>query len=492
MPSKSIAQNSLFVFLARGIDTLGGILIILLTARYLVSQYTTAINGQFAVVVTLIGLTFTLSNAGLAQIIIRDVSRDKTLTHSYLRSAFILRVLFGILSALIVIGVSHFMTLDPVMRIGILIAVTSEMGTVVSWNYINLFNAYERMDYEAISSFIFRLLTLLFTVVCILLKLHWVYFFVAMAIGSFSRMAYVYWEGQKLVRNTTVQEKPVELYKHMKWIFLQALPIGFALLLTQGYLRIDILLLKFLVKGPQADTQVAYFFYPYRLLIEMNILPVPIIMALFPVMSRKSFTETKAIDVQGIKDLFLPAFKFFFIFSLPVMIFGYLYATPIMTTLFTDKFAPSGPCLQILVWSSFFVFVELLMEHVLIATGHQKVLFFSNGACLAVNFVVDFILIKYAQMGHIGASIGTVCAYTIIFIILTYYTSKIVPIREMLGQLPRPLLAGILCAGCFYFLRDYLWFLMIPLGFLVYIGLLFLIRTFSEKEIDFLKSIAGR
>src|SRR5208283_5901117 len=103
-----------------------------------------------------------------------------------------------------------------------------------------------------------------------------------------------------------------------------------------------------------------------------NIFPLALTTALFPVLSR-------AGQSNDIENIFVSTFKLYFILSLPVMIFGFLYASPIITTIFTDAFARSGTCLQILIWSTFFVFIELLISHSLIATGRQSALYIASG-----------------------------------------------------------------------------------------------------------------
>lgn len=471
--SKTVARNSLFILIARGMDAGIGMLLIWVSARYLLANFGVDVNGKYAYVIILIGLVFSLANAGLAQIVIRDVAVDKSLAPSYLRASLILRLLLGILCSVIIFLLANYLPITRGMKYGLLIAIVSEMLNVVSANYISLFNAFERMDYEAIATIIFRSVCLALTLLIVWLKWNWVWLFVVTATGNFLRLAYVLW-----ISRSIVTPAPNHDWERVKTIFVSALPIGISVLLTQGYLRIDGLI----IQRYSLYREIAYFYYPYQILLQLNIFPLALTTALFPVLSR-------AGQSNDIENIFVSTFKLYFILSLPIMVFGFLYASPIITTLFTDAFARSGTCLQILIWSTFFVFVELLMNHSLIATGRQSALYIGSGTCLVVNASVDFILIKYYHLGAVGASIGTISSYVALFLVLLYFVSQTVSLKKILQQIPRPLCAGLFCGLIFYPFRGYLWYLMIPLGLLVYIAILFIIRTFTEKEINMFRSL---
>ncbi len=471
--SKTVARNSLFILIARGMDAGIGMLLIWVSARYLLANFGVDVNGKYAYVIILIGLVFSLANAGLAQIVIRDVAVDKSLAPSYLRASLILRFLLGILCSVIIFLLANYLPITRGMKYGLLIAIVSEMLNVVSANYISLFNAFERMDYEAIATIIFRSVCLALTLLIVWLKWNWVWLFVVTATGNFLRLAYVLWRSRSIVTPA-----PNHDWERVKTIFLSALLIGISVLLTQGYLRIDGLI----IQRYSLYREIAFFYYPYQILLQLNIFPLALTTALFPVLSR-------AGQSNDIESIFVSTFKLYFILSLPIMVFGFLYASPIITTLFTDAFARSGTCLQILIWSTFFVFVELLMNHSLIATGHQSALYIGSGTCLVVNASVDFILIKYYHLGAVGASIGTISSYIALFLVLLYFVSQTVSLKKILQQIPRPLIAGLLSGLIFYPFRGYLWYLMIPLGLLVYISILFIIRTFTEKEMSMFRSL---
>lgn len=477
---KTVLKNSLFVLLARVVDVGGGILLIWLSARYLVKYFGISTNGEYVYLSTLVGLAFTLANAGLAQIIIRDVARDRSLAPAYLSSAMVLRVLLGVLAVLILLGAAFVTSMSPVLKWGLVLAMVAEFGNVIAWNYINLFNAYERMEYEAYAAILFRGFCLAGTGIVILYKLHWLALFLVNGIGSYSRMYYV----MRLSRKIDLPAGKMD-FQQVKQLFIEALPIGIALLLTQGYLRIDVILLKALSNFKE----VALFYYPYRILLELHILPLALTTAIFPVLSRAVNSEENNNTGEAFENIFLKAFKLYWIISLPIMVFIYFYAEPLITLLFTKAFTSSGFCLKILIWGTFFVFVELLMSHALIAQGKQKALYIANGTCLAVNLSVDYLLIMVYKMGAIGASIGTLSAYTALFIVLIYHLLDSISWKKVILLLPKPFVAGMLAFGMSYFLQGMAWYRVVPLGLLIYGVALVGLKTFSREEIELFKKM---
>ncbi len=477
---RTVFKNSIFVLIARGVDVGGGILLIWLSARYLVKYFGIEVNGEYVYLATLVGLAFTLANAGLAQIIIRDVARNRELAPDYLASALVLRVLLGLLAVILLLGVAFFTSMPPQLKWGLLVAMAAEFGNVIAWNYINLFNAFEHMEYEAYAAILFRLFCLAGTGLVILFKLHWLVLFLVTGIGAYARLFYVIQLSKKLA----IPAGTMELSR-VKTLFLEALPIGIALLLTQGYLRVDVILLKVLSNFKE----VALFYYPYRILLELHILPLALTTALFPVLSRAVHSHDRGDADDPFELIFLKAFKLYWILSLPIMIFVFYYAEPLITLIFTQAFASSGLCLKILIWGTFFVFSELLMSHALIAQGKQKALYIANGTCLAVNLGVDYLLIMHFKMGAVGASIGTLSAYSALFLILFYHLRGSIRLMEIIKLLPKPFLAAALAFGMSYFLLGLSWYRVIPLGLTVYGMGLILLKTFSRDEIDLFKKM---
>ena len=107
------------------------------------------------------------------------------------------------------------------------------------------------------------------------------------------------------------------------------------------------------------------------------------------------------------------------------------------------------------------------------------------GNCV-VNIVLNLVLIP--KLSLYGAAISTVVSELFYFAGYFFIISRNFGIISLSSVLAKPILASLIM-GIFLFYFDYNIFLSIPMGVLVYVLSMFLMKAADDEEIKMVKSV---
>jgi O-antigen/teichoic acid export membrane protein len=487
----TIAKNSFFVLLARIVDIISAFVLMYLIARYL----DLATFGQYGFIINFVTLLFPLGYVGISQITIREVAQNRKQTHQFLRASLLLRVGLSIILIGIIIFISLFTRQDTTgLFLAILLMAISESLSIYSLSFLDILNAYELMHYDTLSTMVYRLTTLVITVMIILLKGSLWYLFLALVLATLVKMVFLFYVYLKKIAplQPTTSEIAIEpLYSNIQQTLIylgkQAAPIAVAFLITQAYMKTGVLFLRAL----SSPEQIAIFYAPLRLLFQFQFIPFALSMALFPVFSRIAKPQQENVPIQNqqeeLSTLFIRAFKFSVILCIPVIVIFLLLAKPVILLIFGNKFSDAAPCLQILMISFPVTFLELLMNNFLISIKRQKLILICNTLCLITNLGLNMLLIPY--YGALGASWATSIAYLVLFVAFFYFIRQYTGAKSLLTTFPKPLLAGVGMALILYFTYPINWIIFGFLSSIIYLLLIYILKGVTPREIQTIKSI---
>jgi O-antigen/teichoic acid export membrane protein len=176
---------------------------------------------------------------------------------------------------------------------------------------------------------------------------------------------------------------------------------------------------------------------------------------------------------------------------LPIAV-GTTYIAPAIIGLFAGPgFLPqSAIALQVLIWFLPLSYFNGVTQYVLIAIDKQRFITISFAVTLAFNVAANIVLIP--RFSYVGAAMVTI-ASEIVLLIPFYYC-----VRKYIGRLPvssialRPVLSVALMGGCLWWIRDWNPLLLVAVGGAVYVGALMGLRTFSQEEMQMLRSTLPR
>ncbi len=404
-PTRRILKNTVALGVARGIDVVVMVLTAAIVSRYLGPK----LYGEYGFVVSLVTLLVSFTYFGTARVAIRNIARDKEQAETTLGTALVTRWILSFLVMVIILVLLVVMKVDRNLKIAILLTSVSQLALSAAMLYNAVFNAYEKMEYETLLTFLFQFFSLALVFSVVKLDLGFIPIFAAMALPDLSRFLF-----SKLLSNKKfIIPRIIIDTARIKAFLKDSFILGTNLLIVQVLLRVDVLLLRAMKEGKE----VALFFAPHSILVGLLVFPTAFSTALFPFLSRSAQNDHEALS-RG----FNKAFKMLAIISIFFVIVGMFFASRIITLIYGQAFIDATLSFQILLPAAIFLFLHPLLSFLLIANDRQSLLIPASAGALFVNFVLDLILIP--RYGNVGASIGSLVGYAVLFSITFYLVNR--------------------------------------------------------------------
>ena len=458
-----IFQNTSSLFSAHLIGRLGSLVItVWLMPRY----FTEGELGGYFVAIALTNLIAILTELGIQNPLIREMTLHLEQTRHYLGNALIVRSILSIIAYSIML-ISGILLYTPIIVEMIIFLGLAEIANSIAQLYRCVFRAYEEMKYEAFTVVAERGVFLfvsggailfgygLLTVCQIMLAASCVNLILSVGFTRF--------------RFTPLRFQPSR--ETVKVLMQQALPFAIGNIFNLLYFRVDaIMISKLSSEGVDANT---WYGLAYTIVNAFTILPGAFMMgAMFPVLSRAWEREKGRFPgtyTFGMRWMVLCGLPFAVGLSgLSPEITRVLFST--YTSEQVDKVATA---LQWLSWSGGLLFVTTAVLAVLRATDKRLAFSVLMGTTAFLNICLNLYLIP--RFSHVGAAIAMVIseAYVLIFGI-GYISRNIVKFRETFPILPTLLKAVFLSAVMgigLVWLKGFLsiW-ILIPLAVLFYSG----------------------
>ena len=183
--------------------------------------------------------------------------------------------------------------------------------------------------------------------------------------------------------------------------------------------------------------------------------------------------------------------KYIIIISVPVCIFGKIYALEVIVAFFGQEFSQAAFAFQVLIWSIVFTLANILNEFTITSLHREKFLIASNGGCFLLNCLLNLILVS--DYGYMGASVASVFACFLQFSINLYFITRILGGITLYHTLIQPLMANGVMLVLFYLFAAKIHFVVLSLGVLMtYLAVLLLSKTITPAELIWLKSLVVR
>jgi len=464
---KRVVKNSTFIFLTNLFGKILTLVLIIILARYLgVQDY-----GKFSFVISFVGLFAVFGNFGLGLLLKRLVSRNKKKVNYYFSNAIIISGLFNFLTFLTIILFANILRYDRsvigLIIVGALFVVFQNLKSP----FQSVYEAFEKMQYvfwTRITKIVFRLLLVLLFIFLErgILEILLVYAFVEIVMVLINLWIYNRYIGK-------ISFKPD---KKSWWkLIKQAAPFGVAGVFMTIYDKIDVTMLSKMVPSP--DLYIGYYSSAYELMSSLGFIAMSISGALAPIAFR-AFVNNKA----KLKRIFKDTFKIFMSLAVPICIGGVLLAQQIVFLIYGNDFSGAVIAFQILVWAVIFNFEMFALGLALNSMNLEKETMKATILSVIFNIVANIILIPI--YGYLAAAITTVGSVLVYFIYCFRVTQRRL-VKINLFKMLIPIVASSIAMGVIiYFLKDLLHVvILIPIGFLVYAGFLFLTKGVDMKLI---------
>lgn len=414
---------------------------------------------------------------GLQPLIVREVARDRSLAAKYLSNIIGMKLIlivltFGLLALTINVLDYPYKTVKVVCLI-----VFSTAFSAFTAVFYSIFQAFEKMEYQACGQVLNSALMLGGVIVAIrydftVTGFAALYSLVTLLIVLFSYTVlklklgnqFLDWSIHKIEVDAAFWKKTIK----------QAFPFGLAIGFVMGFYWVDSVMLS-VMKG---DKVVGWYNAAYRLVLALLIVPNSLISAIYPIMSMYHKTSKDSLRVS-----FEKSFKYLTILAMPIGAGTTLLAKKFILLIFGSAYVESTLPLQILIWSTVFIFMSQPLGNALNSIDRQAIITKVTGICVIVNVFLNLMLIpKYSL---IGSSVATVLTQVIGSFLIFISGSKVgfsIFTRDVAKIMVVTSISSILMAGFILYFRDAELMVIVPLGALLYLAILSLLGTLGRED----------
>lgn len=421
MPLNQIIKNSSFLFASDIVSKVVNVVFLAFLSRYLTPEET----GIYITVITFFSIGIALSDPGISQVIIRDISRNpEENLQRYNQSIILCTILWVSLWGFITAS-GYFMGYSS--QVVWLLAMGGLYIGVQSWGQMTsgYIQAKQEMKIVAIGN---AQVTIMFGLLGIWGLYLGIGLNVLIILLVIQGTAYwIYFMKKAMPLGLPLDKRNWNLYG-IRGLIREVLPI--AALATSGILlnRLDVIMLS-KIKGME-DT--AAYGLAVRFIDNLAMISNSVGMALFPYLSSQWEKSREEIGTTLRKS-----FQFYIIMGLGAALIVNLFASEIITIFYGYNFVGSSYVLNILIWSFLFSMMGAPYT-LLILMERDKVTGFIGRAVIIVCMNIGLNLLLIPHFGMIGAGVSTLICSVVLFYFKLDYVRGYFPVKiKLLGSYTR-------------------------------------------------------
>ncbi len=464
-------RNTALVLAARIVSRLLALVTVIAMARHVQD----AGFGQFNIVINTTAVVVVLVDLGFNTLYVREGARHPREIERYLNNVLSVKALMSVVALGVLAGAlgiqGRITFLLPAYALMVLTAYSNLLrGTLYAIQSITL---------EAVAIVLESVLLLVLILIGIATGQGVSYFLWAYA-GSYA-FSCLYFGIALAVRRGIRYRWRFETDLIRTW-FWTGLPFALTFVLTILYFKIDTLLLG----AMRGDRETGWYGLAYKPFEAILFVPMSMLNVVFPVMA--VFHRESPSKLKPAVDQFFRALVFL---GWPLTV-GSVLIAPGIAWLLRFPFPQSEPAFRILALGIVFMFAGNAFVAALNAMDRQRLFTWAAAASLAINLVLNFILIPL--YGYLGASWATVLTEVALVVIGAFLVGRSLGRVPMLRLTWRILLAGAVMGLVIFPFRDATgWGVLgvIALGIAVYAAAALVLRAVQPGELAIARGALG-
>lgn len=471
---KRIFNNISWLLISQIIASICGFIWTILMARYLgVSEY-----GIFGFAVSLTGMMSILFDLGIGIYSVRHIATDYESAPKYLGNIIPLK---GIFSTFGFIAILIVLILMKSNELTIIVTLLFAIEQIIK-KFVELMNAtfqaFEVGKYQGIGNTILNTILLVFILISIYTDIGLYGISISYILANLIALIYTYY----ILNKYYVQPKYEMDVEFCKKITIAALPFAVSFILSSVYYSIDMVMLTNIV----GNYATGIYNATYKLISVLTLFYSVYSAVIFPVMSKFYKNDVKMLLISYEKSI-----KYLMIIIIPIAIGTMIYSTDLIHLFYGSEYDGASSVLSILIWTVCLLFISGAGNNLLNASHKEVSVTKIYLIAAAFNVVLNLILIpKYS---YNGAAITTVLSDILIVAIQTYIIYKIgqKPNKKLYSDLIKIIFGSILMGFALYFLNLNMW-VAVPVGIIIYLTIIYLLRVFDNDDMYVIKEILGR
>jgi O-antigen/teichoic acid export membrane protein len=490
---KKIIWGAGIMFFGRILGKGIGYFYIMFVARLGAEQYG-MLNLGFSIASLLIVLSVLGLDAGILRyvpfyLIKKDKARVKGVLYSAISITSILSLFFFFMmfffSKQLAINIFHNSSLILIFKIFSLMIPFTALASI----FMMSLRAFQRVDYEILNREILeKTARLLFTILLILMGFGVFGASISYVISALTICTVSFFILEKKVFSfLRIKIKPIyftkELFFYSFPLFLVGilqLTINWADTLMLGYFRTTFEVGLYNAASPTAAL--------------MFIMPGALISLFLPIMIQ-FYTKKKKKEMVKIYDIIS---RWIFFVNLPVFLLITIFSKQILRIIFGQEYVSASIPLGILAFGYLMYSLAHTSNNMLYMIKKTKIIFIIYLIYTGINLILNYILIPL--YGINGAAIATSTSIIVGTLLLFLFNYKFNHLRPFRLSYLKPLFSALISIWIVYILTRiffkvvliYGFILMFMLFLLVYLGLLFLFRSFEKEDIEILRIIIDK
>ncbi len=467
---RRIVKNTSALFIAQIVSSSVSLIFGVVIARFLGDT----VFGKFAFALAFTEIFSIFASLGYNTLLVREVSRDKTLVNKYINNIFSFRVIISLILYVLIVITINLMQYPDDTKIAVYLLGIFQILEALANVFKVTFRAFERMEFEAAIIVSVHLISL--PVMMFLIYLGYGLITVCLVYVTIGLMDFVFSIllcGKKI----TMIRREFDFNFFRKTI-PTAISLSMLAIFALIYVKIDTVMLS-IMKG---DAVVGWYNAAYYMVQGFKPLQQLFMSALFPLMSF-SFVSSKDV----LKRIFERSFKYLFILGLPMAIGITLLADKIIFLIYGSNFQNSIIALQILSWDVLLVFLYGCISFLLVSIDRQHQMALLAGCTAVINIVLNLILIP--SYSYIGSAFATIIAESFLLLAYIYLSAHYFHLLPFHKIIIKPIIACSIMGLFVYFFHEMNLIVIILLAIIIYFTILFIIKAFSKDEIALMKSL---
>ncbi|WP_407421261.1 flippase [Methanobrevibacter sp.] len=471
---QTIFKNMSWLLISQIITSVCGFIWTILMARYLgVTK-----NGIFGFATSFTGILAITIDLGISTHIVRHIATDYDSAPKYLGNALPLKSILSVGNILLSLIILIIMGADElVLTVTLLFTIEMIMKSFIG-TLNGSFQAFEEGKYQGIGNTISTLLLLIFILITIYTDLDLIGIAFSYILANLIALIYEFY-----ALNKHIAKPKYELdTQFCKAIILLSIPFAITSFLYNIYYSIDMVMLTNLA----GNYATGIYNATYKLISVLTLFYSVYTAVIFPVMSRFFKDDESLLLISFEKSI-----KYLMLIIIPLAFATVVYSTDIVHLIYGQQYEAASEPLCILIWTVCFLFISGACNTLLNAS-HKETTVTKIYAIVAVfNIVLNFIMIPY--LSYNGAAITTVLSDALIVIIQAYVIYKLGhrPNKKLYIDVLK-IIGGSAVLGISLYLLNLNMWVAIPVGIIIYLAVMYLIRFFDDDDRYIIKEILGK
>lgn len=382
-----------------------------------VRQLTEGEWGRFSFILSLLGIIGFIADLKLSRIVLRDVIDADAEAASHVVGSYVgLRLAIGIVSYLVAVAWVLIGNYPDDVVLGTAVVGLNLIILSGAFGVILLFEARLWLRDVAVANALGQLAQFLMTVAIAVLGVASILWFSWAAV--LNSIVLVVWL-------LVVTRRTMGLRLHVEgrqwWVWMrEAAPLALGSALDTIYFRIDIVMLAAI----GTYSAVGYYSVGYKFSDLLGAVPLAVVT---PALTMMVAAWPK--DVPAFRRTFRHSLIILTIGALGACVCFVVYAAPLVSALYTDRYADAADAARLLVVGQGLHFFTLLAFTTLVAVSRNRLYPVAMLTGVVVNIVLNFVLIP--EYSYEGSGWATVITEVIVLAMLTFGVMRIEGIRPL-------------------------------------------------------------